>query len=256
MSDLIDRQAICDALDKAFADRINRFGYESYEKADEKTQLVCDGIIDAIDVVLGLPSVQPETNCSEFPNNSDTISRQAAINAFKKELTVGESKGNYVTICSAIGYEGAKQILESLPSAQPDACENACEIERKSNDTISRQQAVDELIAMREHIDAGMSVIGCTAYEMAIEALREPEYTEQDVRDSFNSEYACGMEAAQPERKRGKWIPQDYNQRHGNISTTVYYYPKCSVCGCSGDYTDAFCKSCGADMRGDEHETN
>lgn len=50
----------------------------------------------------------------------DTISRQVAIDAFKKELTVGESKGNYVTICSAVGYEGAKQILKRLPSAQPD----------------------------------------------------------------------------------------------------------------------------------------
>lgn len=49
----------------------------------------------------------------------DPIDRQAAIDAFKKELTVGESKGNYVTICSAISYEGAKQILESLPSVGP-----------------------------------------------------------------------------------------------------------------------------------------
>ena len=48
----------------------------------------------------------------------DLISRQAAIEAFKKELTIGESKGNYVTICSAVSYEGAKQILESLSSAQ------------------------------------------------------------------------------------------------------------------------------------------
>ena len=44
------------------------------------------------------------------------ISLNAAIDAFKKALTVGESKGNYVTICSAIGYEGAKHILESLPT--------------------------------------------------------------------------------------------------------------------------------------------
>ena len=51
---------------------------------------------------------------------NDLISRQAAIDAFKKELTVGESKGNYVTICSAVGYEGAKQILERLPSAEPE----------------------------------------------------------------------------------------------------------------------------------------
>lgn len=49
----------------------------------------------------------------------DLISRKETIEAFEKELTVGESKGNYVTICSAVTYEGAKQILESLPPAQP-----------------------------------------------------------------------------------------------------------------------------------------
>lgn len=43
------------------------------------------------------------------------------------------------------------------------------------SDTIDRQAAIDELIAMREHIESRMSVIGCTAYEMAIEALRQPE---------------------------------------------------------------------------------
>ena len=51
---------------------------------------------------------------------ADLINRKDAIDAFKKELTVGESKRSYVTICSAIGYEGAKKILESLPSAQPE----------------------------------------------------------------------------------------------------------------------------------------
>ena len=51
------------------------------------------------------------------------------------------------------------------------------------SDTIDRQAAIDELIAMREHIESRMSVIGCTAYDMAIEALREPE------------------------RATGKWIP-------------------------------------------------
>lgn len=30
-----------------------------------------------------LPSAQPETNCSEIPNNSDLISRQAAIEALQ-----------------------------------------------------------------------------------------------------------------------------------------------------------------------------
>lgn len=46
----------------------------------------------------------------------DTISRQEAIEAFKKELTIGEQKGKYVTICSAVSFDGAKQILEALPA--------------------------------------------------------------------------------------------------------------------------------------------
>ena len=50
----------------------------------------------------------------------DLISRQAAIDAFRKELATGEQKGKYVTISSAITYLGAKQILEELPSAQPE----------------------------------------------------------------------------------------------------------------------------------------
>lgn len=49
----------------------------------------------------------------------DAVSRQQAIDVFKKELTTGEQKGNYVTICSAVSFEGAKQILEALPSVQP-----------------------------------------------------------------------------------------------------------------------------------------
>lgn len=43
------------------------------------------------------------------------------------------------------------------------------------SDPIGRQVAVNELIAMREHIDASMSIVGCIAYDMAIEALRQPE---------------------------------------------------------------------------------
>ena len=35
------------------------------------------------DVLINLPSAQPETNCSEIPNGSDTISRRAAIDAIQ-----------------------------------------------------------------------------------------------------------------------------------------------------------------------------
>ena len=63
-----------------------------------------------------------------------------------------------------------------------------------------------------------------------------------------------GVPSAQPERKKGKWIPQDHNKTNGRASTLVYYYPKCSVCGHCGNYTN-FCSNCGADMRGEQDDS-
>lgn len=60
------------------------------------------------------------------------------------------------------------------------------------------------------------------------------------------------LPSAQPERKKGKWIPQDHNKTNGIASTLVYYYPKCSVCGHCDNYTN-FCSNCGADMRGEHN---
>lgn len=53
---------------------------------------------------------QPETNCSEIPNNSDTISRQAAIDACH----------NYEDGKDAYAYgDVVEKRLKTLPSAQP-----------------------------------------------------------------------------------------------------------------------------------------
>ena len=59
------------------------------------------------------PTFEPSTNCSEFPNNSDTISRQAAIEALDKRF-------------DSIPMEQTTEILllrkdlRGLPPAQPD----------------------------------------------------------------------------------------------------------------------------------------
>lgn len=45
----------------------------------------------------------------------DTISRQAAIDAFEKELSA-----KYNRLELAIGFVGVKSILDNLPSAQPE----------------------------------------------------------------------------------------------------------------------------------------
>ena len=58
------------------------------------------------------------------------------------------------------------------------------------------------------------------------------------------------LPSAQPERPKGEWIPQDHNKSNDFATTLVYYFPKCSECGHSGDSAFAFCPWCGADMRG------
>ena len=47
------------------------------------------------------PTIEQSTNCSEFPNNSDTINRRDAIEALD---------------C----INGVEEVLRSLPSAQPE----------------------------------------------------------------------------------------------------------------------------------------
>ena len=59
-------------------------------------------------------------NCSEFPNNSDTISRQAAIDAFLTELTKRERKNLLHTWSTVEVKYFVVDMLEKSPSAQPE----------------------------------------------------------------------------------------------------------------------------------------
>lgn len=66
-----------------------------------------EGFIGTLEQLL---SEQPEINCSEFPNNSDTISRQQAIDACH----------NYEDGKDAYAYgDVVEKRLKTLPSAQP-----------------------------------------------------------------------------------------------------------------------------------------
>ena len=74
--------------------------------------------------------------------------------------------------------------------------------------------------------------------------------TNDPAKMAVSKDKIDAMPTVQPERKTGHWIPQDFNKHYGMTSTTVYYYPKCSMCGESANYTN-FCPNCGADMRGE-----
>lgn len=83
------------------------------------------------------------------------------------------------------------------------------------SDPTDRQTAINELIAMREHIDAKMSIVGQIAYDMAIEALRQPSVqpdTDEWCHDckEYDQEHHCcprwnrviktTLEEAQPDK--------------------------------------------------------
>ena len=90
--------------------------------ADAAIEAVCEEVMDrffvppsagydvAEEALKKLPSIQPETNCSEIPNNSDTISRQQAIDAITE---YGSGDTTYMSVAEL------KRRIEHFPSIQP-----------------------------------------------------------------------------------------------------------------------------------------
>ena len=107
--DTISRQAAIDALCKN--------GLEK-ECSGQLVMAMCEAKQWAIDTIEQLPSAQPEINCSEFPNNSDIISRQAAIEVIDAVFPVDPMKSEYAQGI-ACGAALAKTYVEQLPPAEP-----------------------------------------------------------------------------------------------------------------------------------------
>jgi predicted RNA-binding Zn-ribbon protein involved in translation (DUF1610 family) len=104
MNDLISRQAaisaICNACGKIDCDKMDKC---------EKLQL-------------------PPANCSEFPNNSDTISRQAAIDALNEQIEQCDKalnsfdislKDEYAVKVERASLVAFRETLEYLPPTKP-----------------------------------------------------------------------------------------------------------------------------------------
>ena len=83
-------------------------------------------------------------------------------------------------------------------------------------------------------------------YEELTDSNREIIQFDKDCKQNA-IDFLQHAPTIEPQRKRGKWIPQNLNKSDGMISTAVYYYPKCSVCGENANYTN-FCPNCGAEM--------
>ena len=168
-------------------------------------------------------------------NNRKMIYLDDAIDAFKKELTVGESKGNYVTICSAVGYEGAKQILERLPSVQPEITKRTAETEQNipNGELISRKAAIDAMRQYAHYDDFDVSVV---EEDIAIIALKD-------------------LPSVQ-ERLKGRWLV-----KHDEIFADMHFCSRCGELANADLYGEeilsAYCPNCGAHMtEGEKDETD
>jgi len=103
MDKLISQQAAIDAVAKWI---FEVFGIKE-----------SDGTATVFKRLRELPSAQPETNCSEIPNNSDTISRQAVTKFLNDWLSC------LFENCHKQSASDLKMIIKdfkNLPSAQPE----------------------------------------------------------------------------------------------------------------------------------------
>ena len=138
MRDLISRQAaisaICNACGKIDCDKMDKC---------EKLQL-------------------PPANCSEFPNNSDTISRQAATDALRKMQTYKMFSGDDMLL---IDQAGAMTELMLLPPAEPQIirCKNC-------KHWIPYDWMFSEVWQSKNMADYPEDDIGCNWCDMAMKA--------------------------------------------------------------------------------------
>ena len=154
---------------------------------------------------------------SEFPNSSDCISRQAAIDALARMMPRsytpdGSHPADEEIFRAQEVFADCIEALEILPSAQPERLTD------------------DDFETIRIHLNAHK--------ERLCNQRRWEEAEEyQRIIDRF-----MGF-ASQPtiEPRRGKWI---YNQKRGTVKIWT-----CSECGWNDIGEWNFCPNCGADMR-------
>ena len=200
-----------------------------------------------------LPAVQPDHNAdaskkveqtgetAQNVQNEDLIQRKAAIDALKGLPTWWADEGGYYggaqpPMVALLDPEDAVSAIENLPSAQPAT--NCSEIPNGSDDTLSRQVAIEALARMmpRSYTPDGS--------HPADEEIFRAQEIFADCIEALEM-----LTPAQPERKTGRWMFGFNNQY-----LEKYYY--CSNCGCrkytEDEPSDYFCPHCGADMRGEQ----
>lgn len=158
------------------------------------------------------------------------------------------------------------EITACMPTARSNACENTCEIERKSNDMISRQDAVSREAVSEWLKQYGQDVLH-GKYKFSLMYIWknlmdlpsvQPEKFEwcHDCKEYDQTQHYCPrwtkvirqtVEELKAQPKIGKWI--EHNPHKFGLGIVF----ECSECGEKIDCEEYnYCPNCGADMRGED----
>jgi hypothetical protein len=162
------RQDAIDALAK----------FVPYAICDESTESYTNGLTDAYNLILQLPSAQPEIN-----TDWDVISRHEAIDAIEILLEQSEDDEHDKTWNNAI-RGSINAVKHHVPSAQADSKELS--FTHKALDCISRQAAIDALDKEYRCTDKSDDWDGLKTAMLIIENLppAQPEKTHLSEEDA------------------------------------------------------------------------
>lgn len=197
-----------------------------------------------------------ERNCSEIPNGSDLISRQAAINGLNDYIQEYDDSNNTV---KRSAMQEAKMLIESLPSAEPKTkCIAQIRIDRDDMEDLVNEK-VNEIVDKMSETKA--ETVLCALADRAC-PFQGKEYAWCLTCPHISEEDRALVKKAVAEPKTGKW-ELDPDGMDWNIPAW-----RCSECGFRASYIGVeangfgnnpmnwagskFCPQCGARITGYE----
>ena len=183
-TDTISRQAAIDALKAARTEDDGTYNWRAQRNLDLEF---------AGELLETIPSAQPDHTADIGKKvDGDCISRQAAIDALDKRFDDVPME-----LTTEI-LQLRRDLRERIPSAQPAT--SCSEIPNGSDDTISRQMALDALDEQIEQCNKALGLFDISPkdeYAIKVERASLEAYKEQ----------LENIPAAQPEQKTDEWIP-------------------------------------------------
>lgn len=123
MKDLIDREMAIKEIENKFAEVLTSHGYDSFEKADIFYQWYCNGLMDAIGILLDMEAEEPHwIPCSERLPKADMTRTLTTISTPHKGTNVRSGhfyRGMFFNDNGDCWNASDEEVLAWMPSPKP-----------------------------------------------------------------------------------------------------------------------------------------